>query len=91
MAAALAASLPAPAAAPAPVAPSYEAIPASMAKVVDIEAEIPLTCVQLDAMVSCRAFFMSLLSPHDSPTTLLHLQLLSPRLRYTGRMLILAS
>ncbi|KAF4572845.1 translation initiation factor 3 subunit H [Pleurotus pulmonarius] len=51
MAAALAASLPAPAAAPVPVAPSYEAIPASMAKVVDIEAEIPLTCVQLDAMV----------------------------------------
>ena len=52
MAAALAASLPAPQSAPAPSAPSYEAIPASMAKVIDIEAEIPITSVQLDAMVS---------------------------------------
>ena len=52
MAAALAASLPAPQSAPAPSAPSYEAIPASMAKVIDIEAEITITSVQLDAMVS---------------------------------------
>ncbi|KAG5654093.1 hypothetical protein H0H81_007507 [Sphagnurus paluster] len=51
MAAALAASLPAAPAAPVPVAPTYEAIPASMSKVIDIEAEIPLTCVQLDGMV----------------------------------------
>ncbi|KAH9944072.1 uncharacterized protein BXZ73DRAFT_87037 [Epithele typhae] len=51
MAAALAASLPAPQSAPTPSAPSYEAIPASMAKVVDIEGEIPVTSVQLDAMV----------------------------------------
>ncbi|GLB36223.1 putative component of the eukaryotic translation initiation factor 3 (eIF-3) complex, which is involved in protein synthesis of a specialized repertoire of mRNAs and, together with other initiation factors, stimulates binding of mRNA and methionyl-tRNAi to the 40S ribosome [Lyophyllum shimeji] len=51
MAAALAASLPAPSAAPAPPTPTYEAIPASMSKVIDIEAEIPLTCVQLDGMV----------------------------------------
>ncbi|OCH95798.1 hypothetical protein OBBRIDRAFT_719985 [Obba rivulosa] len=51
MAAALAASLPAPSAAPAPAAPTYEAIPASMSKVIDIEAEIPLTSVQLDGMV----------------------------------------
>ncbi|CDO73237.1 hypothetical protein BN946_scf185007.g292 [Trametes cinnabarina] len=51
MAAALAASLPAPQAAPTPSAPTYEAIPASMAKVIDIEAEIPITSVQLDAMV----------------------------------------
>lgn len=51
MAAALAASLPAPSAvAPAP-APTYEAIPASMAKVIDIEAEIPLAYVQLDGLV----------------------------------------
>ncbi|KAF8912736.1 translation initiation factor 3 subunit 3 [Gymnopilus junonius] len=51
MAAALAASLPAPStAAPAPT-PTYEAIPASMAKVIDIEAEIPLTFVQLDGLV----------------------------------------
>ena len=51
MAAALAATLPTPQAAPAPVAPIYEAIPASMSKVIDIEAEIPLTCVQLDGLV----------------------------------------
>jgi translation initiation factor 3 subunit H len=52
MAAALAASLPAPQAAPAPVAPSYEAIPASMAKVIDTEGEIPITRIQLDGLVS---------------------------------------
>ncbi len=52
MAAALAASLPAAPSAPAPSAPTYEAIPASMAKVIDIEAEIPITSVQLDAIVS---------------------------------------
>ncbi|OSX67430.1 hypothetical protein POSPLADRAFT_1176245 [Postia placenta MAD-698-R-SB12] len=51
MAAALAASLPAPVAAPTPAAPTYEAIPASMSKAIDIEAEISLTCVQLDGMV----------------------------------------
>ncbi|GBE78208.1 Eukaryotic translation initiation factor 3 subunit H [Sparassis crispa] len=50
MAAALAASLPAPQAAPAPFAPTYEAIPASMSKAIDIEAEIPLQSVQLDGM-----------------------------------------
>ncbi|KAI0830680.1 hypothetical protein BC628DRAFT_1355112 [Trametes gibbosa] len=51
MAAALAATLPAPQAAPTPSAPTYEAIPASMAQVIDIEAEIHITSVQLDAMV----------------------------------------
>jgi len=51
MAAALAASLPAPQAAPAPFVPTHEAIPASMAKVIDIEADIPLKYVQLDGMV----------------------------------------
>jgi len=51
MAAALAASLPAPQAAPTPAAPTHEAIPASMSKVIDIEADIPLTAVQLDGMV----------------------------------------
>ncbi|KAH9847347.1 hypothetical protein C2E23DRAFT_848748 [Lenzites betulinus] len=50
MAAALAATLPAPQAAPTPSAPTYEAIPASMAQVIDIEAEIHITSVQLDAM-----------------------------------------
>lgn len=52
MAAALAASLPAPQTASMPAAPTYEAIPASMSRVVDIEAEIPLTCVQLDGLAS---------------------------------------
>ena len=51
MAAALAASLPAPQTAPTPILPVHEAIPASMAKVIDIEAEIPVTCVQLDGLV----------------------------------------
>jgi hypothetical protein len=55
MAATLAASLPAPSAVTAAPTPIYEAIPASMAKVIDIEAEIPLTCVQLDGMV-CFSF-----------------------------------
>lgn len=52
MAAALAASLPAPQTAPTPAAPTYEAIPASMSKVIDIEADIPVTSVQLDGLVS---------------------------------------
>ena len=51
MAAALAASLPTPSTATVAPTPTYEAIPASMAKAIDIEAEIPLTCVQLDGMV----------------------------------------
>ncbi|KAG8219871.1 translation initiation factor 3 subunit 3, partial [Butyriboletus roseoflavus] len=51
MAAALAATLPTPASAPVPAAPIYEAIPPSMSTAIDIEAEIPLTCVQLDALV----------------------------------------
>jgi hypothetical protein len=54
MAAALAASLPAPTTASAAPAPTYEAIPASMAKVIDIEADLPLTSVQLDGLVCSR-------------------------------------
>ncbi|TFK77027.1 translation initiation factor 3 subunit 3 [Pluteus cervinus] len=54
MAAALAASLPAPSAAPVTTAPTYEAIPASMSKVIDIEAEIPLHTVQLDGLVATK-------------------------------------
>jgi len=54
MAAALAATLPTPATAPVPAAPTYEAIPASMATAIDIEAEIPLTCIQLDALVVAK-------------------------------------
>lgn len=57
MAAAIAASLPAPTAAvPTAAKPTYEAIPASMSKIVDIEAEIPVTSVQLDAMVVTYTF-----------------------------------
>jgi len=66
MAAALAASLPAaPAASAAPV-PTYEAIPASMAKVIDIEADIPLTSVQLDGLVCLEFNFgLSMLSLYE--------------------------
>ncbi|KAI0704952.1 hypothetical protein BC835DRAFT_709556 [Cytidiella melzeri] len=51
MAAAIAASLPAPTSAPTPAQPTYEAIPASMSKAIDLESDIPITCVQLDGMV----------------------------------------
>lgn len=54
MAAAIAASMPEKQAAPssAPTTVTHEAIPASMAKVMDVEAEIPLTSVELDGLVS---------------------------------------
>ncbi|KAI9508784.1 hypothetical protein F5148DRAFT_1192638 [Russula earlei] len=51
MAAAIAASLPAPQAASTPTAPTHEPIPASMSKLIDIEAEIPLNLVQLEGLV----------------------------------------
>ncbi|KAH7104574.1 hypothetical protein BKA62DRAFT_692672 [Auriculariales sp. MPI-PUGE-AT-0066] len=50
MAAAIAASLPAPTAQAAPAPPPLE-IPASMQNVIDIEADIPVQSVQLDGMV----------------------------------------
>ncbi|KAG6911905.1 hypothetical protein DXG01_000152 [Tephrocybe rancida] len=68
MAAALAASLPAPSATPVPAAPTYEAIPASMSKVIDIEAEIPLTNVQLDGMVVTKI----LKHAREAPSTTAH-------------------
>jgi len=68
MAAALAASLPAPQAAPTPAAPTYEAIPASMSKAIDIEAEIPLTCVQLDGLVITKILKHS----REAPSTTAH-------------------
>jgi hypothetical protein len=55
MASALAALAPAVAAAPTQAAPTYEAIPSSMAKLVDIEADITLQSVQLDGMVCVPA------------------------------------
>lgn len=61
MAAAIAASLPTPQAASAPAAPIHEPIPASMSKLIDIEAEIPLHLVQLEGLVrlacKCSSFF----------------------------------
>lgn len=52
MAAAIAASMPAAQQAPAPVQPTYEAIPSSMSEIIDVEAKIPIKTVQLDALVS---------------------------------------
>ncbi|KAG8810666.1 hypothetical protein FRC17_002840 [Serendipita sp. 399] len=52
LAATIAASLPAqPAATTSAVKPTYEAIPPSMSKIIDVTAEIPVTSVQIDAMV----------------------------------------
>ncbi|KIY50608.1 hypothetical protein FISHEDRAFT_38783 [Fistulina hepatica ATCC 64428] len=51
MAAALAATLPAASSVPAPATVLAEALPASMSQLIDLEADIPLTCVQLDGMV----------------------------------------
>ncbi|KXN89957.1 Eukaryotic translation initiation factor 3 subunit H [Leucoagaricus sp. SymC.cos] len=68
MAAALAASLPATSAAPVAPQPKYEAIPASMAKVIDIEAEIPLTSVQLDGMVVTKIIKHA----REAPSTTAH-------------------
>ncbi|KAF9015277.1 hypothetical protein BDQ17DRAFT_1230302 [Cyathus striatus] len=68
MAAALAASLPSAPAAPAAPTTTYEAIPASMAKVIDIEAEIPLTCVQLDGMVVTKIIKHA----REAPSTTAH-------------------
>ncbi|SJL05678.1 related to Eukaryotic translation initiation factor 3 subunit H [Armillaria ostoyae] len=68
MAEALAASLPAQSSTPTPAAPTYEAIPASMSKVIDIEADIPLTCVQLDGMVVSKI----LKHAREAPATSAH-------------------
>ncbi|KAF8168027.1 hypothetical protein B0H34DRAFT_645251 [Crassisporium funariophilum] len=68
MAAALAASLPAPSAISVAPTPTYEAIPASMAKVIDIEADIPLTCVQLDGMVVTKIIKHA----REAPSTTAH-------------------
>ncbi|KAL5518821.1 hypothetical protein ACEPAH_504 [Sanghuangporus vaninii] len=51
MAATIAASMPISQAPTAAVQTTYETIPPSMSKVIDIEAEIPITTVQLDALV----------------------------------------
>lgn len=60
MAAALAASIPAPSSIATPATPSLEAIPASMSKVIDVEAEILITTIQLDGLVSdFQALYLS--------------------------------
>jgi len=56
MAAAIAASLPAVQAAPTPVAPTQESLPAGWNKRVDAEAEIPITTVQIDGLVRLDEF-----------------------------------
>ncbi|KAI0030645.1 hypothetical protein K488DRAFT_79515 [Vararia minispora EC-137] len=66
MAAALAASLPTPQNAPAPQAPVHDAIPASMSKLIDIEADIPVQVVQLDAMVVSKIIQHSSTSHHSN-------------------------
>ncbi|KAE9411035.1 hypothetical protein BT96DRAFT_961670 [Gymnopus androsaceus JB14] len=71
MAAALAASLPAPSAAPAPATPTYEAIPPSMSTLIDVEAEIPLKYVQLDGLVVSKILKHSCDSTSSSPVGLL--------------------
>ncbi|KAJ4486237.1 translation initiation factor 3 subunit 3 [Lentinula aciculospora] len=71
MAAALAASLPTPSAAPAPAAPTYEAIPSSMSTLIDVEAEIPLQCVQLDGLVVSKILKHACDSNSSSPIGLL--------------------
>ncbi|KAG2023411.1 translation initiation factor 3 subunit 3 [Coprinopsis cinerea AmutBmut pab1-1] len=68
MAAALAASLPAAPVAPVQVAPTYEALPSSMAKVIDIEAEIPLNVVQLDGMAVTKIIKHA----REAPSTTAH-------------------
>lgn len=56
MAAAIAAAMPAAQQAPAPAQPTHEAIiPQSMSEIIDVEAEIPIRTVQLDALV-CPAY-----------------------------------
>jgi hypothetical protein len=51
MAATLAASMPSAQVAPTPSVPTYEKIPESMLKVIDVEVGIPLASVQLDSLV----------------------------------------
>jgi len=67
MAAAIAASLPAPQTASAPAAPMHEPIPASMSKLIDIEVEIPLNLVQLEGLVctprACSSFHLTFTYP----------------------------
>lgn len=60
MAAAIAASMPATQATTTTVQATYEAIPPSMSKVIDIEAEIPIKTVQLDALVSTHPMHLTL-------------------------------
>jgi len=60
MAAAIAASLPTVQAAPTPAAPTQQTLPASWNKSVDAEAEIPITTVQIDGLVTTKIIKHSL-------------------------------
>jgi len=66
MAAAIAASLPTVQAAPTPVAPTQEALPASWNKSIDAEAEIPITTVQIDGLVCLDELRGRTESPNDN-------------------------
>ncbi|KZV77472.1 hypothetical protein PENSPDRAFT_2332 [Peniophora sp. CONT] len=66
MAAALAASLPVTQSAPAPTAPQYEEIPASMSSLVDVEASIPVETIQLDALVVSKIIQHASTSQHTN-------------------------
>ncbi|TFK30514.1 translation initiation factor 3 subunit 3 [Coprinopsis marcescibilis] len=68
MAAALAANLPSAPVAPVQAAPKYEALPSSMAKLIDIEADIPLNIVQLDGLVVTKIIKHA----REAPSTTAH-------------------
>lgn len=68
MAAAIAASLPAVQAAPTPVAPTQQNLPASWNRKVDAEAEIPITAVQIEGLVRLCGFYRRVESLNDSPS-----------------------
>ena len=66
MAAAIAASLPTVQAAPTPVAPTQENLPASWSRRIDAEAEISITTVQIDGLLRLCEFYQRTESLNDS-------------------------
>jgi len=75
MAAAIAASLPTVQAAPTPAVPTQQALPASWNKSVDAEAEIPITTVQIDGLVTTKIIKHSLDSGSNAHGLVLGLDL----------------
>lgn len=68
MAAAIAASLPAVQAAPVPVAPTQQTLPASWNKRIDAEAEIPIATIQIDGLVRLNELYGRTEPLNDSPS-----------------------